>query len=310
MLKQSKNLLKLSSLIAIASSIIACDGATFDGRPLETDPSGEATPTPVTPTPVTPTPVTPTPTPGETPTPTPEVTPIPTPIPTPEVTPVPSVEIDADLLASVTNDVVNTRNCSTCHSVGSIFATAIASGFAFDRSGPQTEEAVEALVVGYAAAAAGNLDLLRNIPSERNGATHGGGGLITPGTALDDTWLEFLDQVSAVVNSGSSKPSLSFTVNCEGDIAGCIDDMSRSGGGTVVLAAKTYELTSTIDLVSGVDIIGQGSETIITFSEEVSGLIDAPLIYGNSINDVALKSFALECGDNQVSSDQLSLIHI
>ncbi len=107
------------------------------------------------------------------------------------------------------------------------------------------------------------------------------------------------------------------TGNCPGttDLPSCVDDIAASGGGVVTLDAKTYVLRETLQLQSDVDIVGQGSETIITWDRSVAGSIDEPLFYrgrsGGSLSNVGFEDLHIKCSvDTSDVSDRNRTDHM
>lgn len=103
----------------------------------------------------------------------------------------------------------------------------------------------------------------------------------------------------------------SGTGNCPGtfELESCIDDMARRGGGVVTLDAKTYLLRDTITLQSNVEIVGQGSSTVVTWDQSVADSINAPMFNrgrsGSGIANVGFKNMHLLCTvDTDDSSDR------
>lgn len=66
-------------------------------------------------------------------------------------------------------------------------------------------------------------------------------------------------------------------IYCSGSIQSCINAMSAAGGGNVILEDKTYYLTNTIIPKSNVNVIGQGSDTLITWAPSVADTINEPM---------------------------------
>ena len=89
--------------------------------------------------------------------------------------------------------------------------------------------------------------------------------------------------------------------NCTGtyDLPTCVQTMSNNGGGTVILDSKTYLLSKSIILQDNVNIIGQGSDTVITWDDAVKDTIDEPFFYAEEVNDIALKNFKVLCTIDQ-----------
>lgn len=94
------------------------------------------------------------------------------------------------------------------------------------------------------------------------------------------------------------------TINCDGsdDLPSCVAEISNMGGGTVFLSEKTYYLTETLNLQSGVDIVGQSFNSVISWDENVRDTIDEPLLFGYGVNDISLKNFKLRCFIDQDSN--------
>ena len=65
---------------------------------------------------------------------------------------------------------------------------------------------------------------------------------------------------------------------CSGSIQDCINDAAAAGGGNVILEERTYRITQTIIPRSNVNLIGQGSGSVITWASSVADTINAPLI--------------------------------
>ncbi|QDS98280.1 carbohydrate-binding protein [Adhaeretor mobilis] len=68
------------------------------------------------------------------------------------------------------------------------------------------------------------------------------------------------------------------SVYCSGSIQSCMDAMSAAGGGSVILEDKTYFLTQSIIPKSNVNLIGQGTDTVITWAPSVADSINEPMI--------------------------------
>ena len=87
--------------------------------------------------------------------------------------------------------------------------------------------------------------------------------------------------------------------NCSDNIQDCIDTAADNGGGEVVLDAKTYELTDTLTLRSNVELVGQGTQTLITWEPSIAGTINEPLIHrgrgGDGISNVVIKNMSILC---------------
>src|SRR3990167_1127523 len=78
------------------------------------------------------------------------------------------------------------------------------------------------------------------------------------------------------------------------DIQAAIDAVNREGGGTVQLLAKTYTLTSDINMKSNVALVGAGIDvTILDFADSSSTL----KLVGTSLvikNNIVLKDFTVQ----------------
>lgn len=113
--------------------------------------------------------------------------------------------------------------------------------------------------------------------------------------------------VDGGAGTGGTGGASTSLVNCPGatDLPTCVSDMAKQGGGTVILAAKTYTLTNSLILQNNVNITGQGSSTVIAWDGTVKGTVDAPLLYSTTVDNVSLKSIKLLCAINQdpASSD-------
>ena len=70
----------------------------------------------------------------------------------------------------------------------------------------------------------------------------------------------------------------SQNIYCPGSIQSCIDAVSAAGGGNVILEDKTYYLTDTIVPKSNVNLIGQGSDTLLTWHPAVAATVNQPMI--------------------------------
>lgn len=75
--------------------------------------------------------------------------------------------------------------------------------------------------------------------------------------------------------------------------------MSQAGGGTVVLAEQTYLLLETLELENDVNLVGQGSGSLIQWDPSVADTIDAPLLFSNSVDDISVESLMIECSIDQ-----------
>lgn len=89
--------------------------------------------------------------------------------------------------------------------------------------------------------------------------------------------------------------------NCPGvnDLPKCMKDMANSGGGTITLAAQTYQLRESLLLKDKVNIVGKGSSSVIRFADDVANSIDEPLLLGLGVNNIRLSDFTLRCSINQ-----------
>ena len=67
-------------------------------------------------------------------------------------------------------------------------------------------------------------------------------------------------------------------IYCSRPIQSCIDAVSAAGGGNVILEERTYYLTESIIPKSNVNLIGQGTDTLITWDPSVADTINQPMI--------------------------------
>lgn len=134
-------------------------------------------------------------------------------------------------------------------------------------------------------------------------ATAGGAAGAVAGSGAAPAVGGAADHGGASASGGAAGASTAEA--CAGDLPACVQEASDRGGGTVVLAAKRYLLSQTLELRSGVALQGQGRGTIITWDDSVKGIIDAPLLHTTSADDVSLKDLTLLCAINQdaASSD-------
>lgn len=87
--------------------------------------------------------------------------------------------------------------------------------------------------------------------------------------------------------------------------------MSAAGGGTIILAAQTYTLTEKLFMKDNVNIVGQGSSTIIKWDETIEDTVDQPMFWASSVNNIALKDLTFECHiDQDPESKDLRKDHI
>ncbi len=126
-----------------------------------------------------------------------------------------------------------------------------------------------------------------------------GGQLATGGSENTNTGGS--ESSTGGTDSGTGGGTIAAPVNCPGinDLAQCVSDMQKAGGGTIVLDAKTYLVKDQVILQSGVNIVGQGSGTVITFDDSVKDSIDAPVLFSRSADNVELEDFAVECSIDQ-----------
>jgi len=91
----------------------------------------------------------------------------------------------------------------------------------------------------------------------------------------------------------------------------CMERTANNGGGTIVLAAQTYQLSDSLRLRDNVNIVGQGKDTVIRFTNSVRDRIDAPLMLGLGVNNIELKDFTLRCSiDQDPNSDDIRNDHM
>lgn len=94
--------------------------------------------------------------------------------------------------------------------------------------------------------------------------------------------------------------------NCTGtyDLPNCMAAMSSNGGGTIVLANKTYKLTESLILKDNVNIVGQSYSSVITWDDSVKDSVNAPLLYAEAVNNISLVNFKLRCHIDQDSNSR------
>lgn len=101
--------------------------------------------------------------------------------------------------------------------------------------------------------------------------------------------------------------------NCTGtyDLPTCMAEMSAAGGGTIILAKKTYRLTEKLELLDNVNITGQNYNSVISWDTDISSSVDEPLLYSESVNNINLTNFKLRCTlDQDPDSEDLRNDHI
>lgn len=105
---------------------------------------------------------------------------------------------------------------------------------------------------------------------------------------------------------GCGTPSFAaLSLQCENqNLQACVDKAETSGGGTVYLGPATYYLEHSLLLKSRVNIEGKGPQSVITWKNDVAQTINEPLIYSESVSDVALKNFKLVGTVNQKADSQ------
>ena len=69
--------------------------------------------------------------------------------------------------------------------------------------------------------------------------------------------------------------------------------------GSVVLAEKTYKLTDSIELRNNVNIVGQGSGTVITWVDSIADTVNKPIIHTprnkGELDNIRLEDFRVLC---------------
>lgn len=99
--------------------------------------------------------------------------------------------------------------------------------------------------------------------------------------------------------------AMNLTCNAENKLSACVDDLASAGGGTLYLKKGTYRIDNTIIMKSNVNIVGTGSDTIITWAPGIKNIINSPLFYSKNVNDIVIEDVKIVGGidQNPISHD-------
>ncbi|MEO9513940.1 MAG: hypothetical protein ABJN84_02290 [Flavobacteriaceae bacterium] len=121
-----------------------------------------------------------------------------------------------------------------------------------------------------------------------------GGSCMTPNAACFDSRYPAIEEfVKAGVEGGIPNDlTVVLTISSNDDIQAAIDNVSRSGGGVIVLKNGTYSITETIYMKSNVVLRGESKENVILEStiRNTNVYNEGSIYFGNGISYAGLEN--------------------